>query len=86
MRPEDLLERLRKWPFLPFRIHMTDGQSYDITHPEAVLVLRNRAIIGLRPDPATNMPDRSEQIALLHVVRTSEIPADGREPASKPAG
>ena len=74
MRPEDLLALLRTRPFVPFRIHMTDGRYYDIVHPEAVFVMRSRAIIGLRPDPATNIPDQSEQIALLHVVRTSEIP------------
>ncbi|MGA2701742.1 MAG: hypothetical protein ABSH35_11690 [Isosphaeraceae bacterium] len=86
MRLEDLLEQLRRRPFVPFRIHMTDGRFYDIVHPEAVLVLRSRAIIGLRPDPTTNIPDQSEQIALLHVVRTSEIPADSRQPAHGTAG
>jgi len=85
MRAEDLLEILRRRPFLPFRIHMTDGQSYDIVHPEVVLVLRSRAIIGLRPDPATTIPDRSEQIALVHIVRTSEIPGVGSERAPSPA-
>jgi hypothetical protein len=64
---------------------MTDGRFYDIVHPEAIFVLRSRAIIGLRPDPATNIPDQSEQIALLHVVRSSEIPADARQMTSGPA-
>jgi hypothetical protein len=40
---------------------MTDGQTYDIVHPEVVLSLRSRAIIGLRPDPSTVIPDQSEQ-------------------------
>jgi hypothetical protein len=85
MRPEDLLALLQTRPFVPFRIHTTDGRYYDIVHPEAMLVLRSRAIIGLRPDPATNIPDQSEEIALLHVVRTSEIPAEARQPTSGPA-
>jgi hypothetical protein len=59
--------------------HMTDGRTYDIVHPEAVFVLKSRAIIGLRPDPETNIPDQSEQIVLLHIVRTSEIPVVGSE-------
>ena len=85
MRPQDLLEMLHTRPFRPFRIHMTDGRAYDIVHPEAVLVLRSRAVVGLRPDPETGVPDRSEEIALLHIVRTSEIPAVGTEAASSPA-
>ena len=83
MRAEDLVEMLRKRSFGPFRIHMTDGQTYDIVHPEAVLVLRSRAVIGLRPDPETKIADRSEDIALIHVVRISAIPA-GTERASSP--
>jgi hypothetical protein len=86
MRPEDLLALLRTRPFEPFRIHMTDGRYYDVVHPEAVFVLRNRAIIGLRPDPTTNIPDQSEQIALLHIVRTSELPSDGRQFSHGTAG
>src|SRR5438552_1933556 len=79
MRAEDLLEMLRRRPFVPFRIHMTDGQTSNIVHPEAVLVLRSRAIIGLRPDSTTDIPDLSEQIALIQIVRTSEIPGVGSE-------
>jgi len=81
MRAEDLLEILRTRPFVPFRIHMTDGQTYDIVHPEAVLVLRTRAIIGFRPDPTTILPDRAQPIAFVHIVRTSEIPGVGSDRA-----
>lgn len=81
MRAEDLMEMLRKRPFVPFRIYMTDGQTYDIVHPEAVLVLRSRAVIGLRPDPETKIADWSEDIALVHIVRTSAIPVEGRAPS-----
>jgi len=64
---------------------MTDGRTFDVVHPDAVLVLKSRAIIGVRPDTATNIYDQSEQIALLHIVRTSEIPADVRQTATEPA-
>jgi hypothetical protein len=84
MRPEDLLEMLRTRPFKPIRIHMTDGHHYDIVHPEAVMVLRSRAIVGLRPHPARGYFERSEDISLLHIVRTSEISAVGSEAASSP--
>jgi hypothetical protein len=64
---------------------MTDGRFYDIVHPEAIFLMRTCAIIGLRPDPETNFFDRSEQIALLHIVRTSEIPPVESEQTSSPA-
>lgn len=81
MRPEELTELLRKRPFVPLRIHMTDGETYDIRHPDVVLVLRQRVDIGLRPDPATGVLERVEHCSLLHIVRVEELapltPSDG---------
>ncbi|MCI0458631.1 MAG: hypothetical protein L0Z62_16840 [Gemmataceae bacterium] len=69
MRPEELTELLRVRPFVPLRIHLTGGQSYEIHHPEQVLVLRGRVDIGIGPDPATGVLERVEHCSLLHVVR-----------------
>jgi hypothetical protein len=69
MRPEELTALLRRRPFIPFRIHMTDDHSYEIHHPEAMMVSGAYAIIGLRPDPETGVVDRSELCAMLHIVR-----------------
>jgi len=74
MRPEELLVLLRKRPFVPLRLHMTDGHTYDIRHPEAMMVFRSYAVIGLRPDPETGVPERAEHCALLHIVRVEELP------------
>lgn len=73
MRPEELTTLLRTRPFVPFRIHMTDGHSYEIHHPEAMIVSRSYAIIGLRRDPETGVVDRSELCAMLHIVRVEII-------------
>jgi hypothetical protein len=74
MRAEELMELLRAQPFVPLRIHMTDGQTYDIRHPDMVLVLRQRVDIGLQPDPATGVLERVEHCSLLHIVRIEELP------------
>ena len=74
MRAEELTELLRARPFVPLRIHLTDGQTYDIRHPDLVLVLRQRVDIGLQPDPATGVLERVEHCSLLHIVRVEELP------------
>lgn len=73
MRPEELLQLLRRRPFVPLRIHMTDGRTHDIRHPELVLVLRSRVDIGVAPDLATGVLERVEYCSLLHVVRVEEL-------------
>ena len=63
MRPEELTALLRTRPFVPLRIHMTDGHAYDITHPELMMVGRPHAFIGLRPDRETGVVDRTGYFA-----------------------
>jgi hypothetical protein len=73
MSPEDFMRLLRTRPFVPLRIHMTDGTTFDITHPEQVLVLRSRIDIGLQPDPETGILEKVEHCSLLHIVRIEEL-------------
>lgn len=73
MRPDELKQFLRQRPFIPLRIHLTDGRVHDIRHPDQVLVLRQRVDIGVSPD-AEGVLDRVEHCSLLHIVRVEELP------------
>lgn len=73
MRAEELTQLLRRQPFVPLRLHMTDGRIYEIRHPELVLVLKSRVDIGVSPDPNTGVLERVEYCSLLHVVRIEEL-------------
>jgi hypothetical protein len=73
MRPEELMKLLRRRPFIPLRLHMTDGETYDIRHPDNVIVLRSRVDIGVMPDPGTGVVERVEYCSLLHIVRVEEL-------------
>ncbi len=35
MRPQLFLGLLHERPFRPFRVHVSDGAWYDVSHPEA---------------------------------------------------
>jgi hypothetical protein len=75
MRTEDVMALLRKRPFVPLRIHMTDGHAYDIQHPEMMIVSRSHAMVGLQPNSKTGVVDRIEHCGLIHVVRIEEMSA-----------
>jgi hypothetical protein len=71
MSPFDLIGMLRVEPFEPLRIYATDGQTYDIRHPDQALVMLSRVVLPL---PSTSeIPERSEHLALAHIVRVEEL-------------
>jgi len=65
MRPDDLRENLLRFPFQPFRVHLTGGAFFDIRNPQLAQVKRNTLQIAL-----TLEGDRQRfvTIALVHIV------------------
>ena len=58
MRPDEIRAHLRKQPFRPIRIYVSDGAFYDVRHPEMMFVTRTEVVIRL--DPGDNeIPERS---------------------------
>lgn len=45
MRGEDILRWVNAAPFVPFRIRMNSGRTFDIRHPEMIKVGRTHAYV-----------------------------------------
>jgi hypothetical protein len=75
MTREELHEQARRQPFRPFRIVLTTGETYDIRHPDLVMVGLRSITIGITKDDSGTFYDRLVRADLLHVVRTEELPA-----------
>ncbi len=74
MRPEDVREFLRREPFRPFRLTLTDGRTYDVMHPELAIVGRSSVEIGLaRPDDPENIAERLISVSLLHIMQIEPL-------------
>jgi hypothetical protein len=81
MTAEHIREWLREVPFQPFRIVTSSGESYEIFHPDTVLVTTRVLYIGLYRSNRPNVPDRVAHVAVMHV--TELVPLD-MPPASPP--
>ena len=77
MHPDDVIAALRERPFRPFRIHVSDGATYDVRHPEMVIVGRRTLIIGL-PGVPDRPQDRIATVALIHVARLEHLELEAR--------
>ena len=82
MAPQELAAAIRRRPFVPFRLTLTEGSAYEIRHPELCMAGRRSAVIGLLPteDP-DHLFERSVTVDLLHVVKLEPL-----ESAASPTG
>ncbi len=76
MAPEELASAVRRRPFVPFRLTLTEGGSYEVRHPELCMPSRRSALIGLNPSNETDLLfDRSVTIDLLQIVNLEPLDA-----------
>lgn len=80
MRPDELTELIRVQPFSPLRIHVSDGRTYDVVHPDQIIVLRHRVDFGVQPDAETGVVERVDHVSLLHVVKVEELGSASARP------
>jgi len=76
MGPEQLRQLLRRQPFMPIRLFMTDGTTYDIRHPEMAFVTRSTVEVGSEKEPGSGIAEKVVYCSLVHIVRVEDV--DGR--------
>ena len=75
IRPESLCDELRRQPFVPLRVYLTDGKSYDIRHPEMAMITSREIYVGREETvPGSGIAKGCDLVSLLHVVRVEQAP------------
>ena len=72
MRADEIRNHLRRRPFLPVNIYMSDGSSYPVRHSELAFVTRRDLVIALDPGD-DRIPDRSVYCDPMHVTRIEPL-------------
>jgi hypothetical protein len=83
MHPDDLRELLRRVPFRPFRVLLTNNTVYEVRHPETAVVARSLLRLNLPVVTHTIVPvgERQVGVALLHIVQF-DVPPVAPSPAA----
>ncbi|HEY0009385.1 MAG TPA: hypothetical protein VGB55_11720 [Tepidisphaeraceae bacterium] len=78
MTADAVLARLRRRPFVPFRVILSSGTSYDILHPEMMFVSKSGLTIAIYDPGQRAAPDevpvREALVSYLHVAATEDLP------------
>jgi hypothetical protein len=69
MNAETIRDWIRRQPFEPFEVHMTNGEKHFIRHPEVALLVGNRLVVGY---PETG---RIAILLLLHAATIEWVQA-----------
>jgi hypothetical protein len=72
----DIQERVKQRPFVPFRVIMSSGDSYDIRHPDLVLLGKRHIFAGTASEDNPTMFDRSSLLSVLHVAALEALPIE----------
>ena len=65
---------LDRRPFIPFRVHVSDQASYDITNPRTAMIGGAVLIIGIhRRDSASEFFDEPVFVANRHITRLEPL-------------
>lgn len=73
MAPEELRDTLKQKPFEPFRLVMTDGEGYEVRHPDLLMVGQRTVTVGLTGQPGQVFYERTVKVDLLHVIRSEPL-------------
>ena len=78
MDPDELFALVKKHPFEPFRIHVSDGNRYDVKHPDQIVVGRRSCHVGI----AKNGEGPFQRIAIvsnIHITRLEPLDDEKRQ-------
>jgi len=70
MNAETIKDYLRREPFEPFVIRMSDGEVHEIRHPECAFVMKSKMIVYYPDD------DRSVTCSLVHINSIETLQAN----------
>jgi hypothetical protein len=75
MRPDDLLTWTRATPFVPFRIRLNSGRTFDIRHAEMLRVGRSSVNVYTFAGEPSDPFDRMEMMSLVLIESIQPIEA-----------
>jgi hypothetical protein len=75
IRPQEVRELLKRQPFRPFRMHMSNGQFFDVLHPELAMVTRSEIVVSSPvPDSDDPIGEGIHLVSVLHINSIAILP------------
>jgi hypothetical protein len=73
MNPEALATELDREPFIPLRLHLSDGRTFDIANPGLCHIARLALYVFRVGRRKTSLAEDVEVISLRHIVSIETV-------------
>ena len=73
MAPQEIHKQWKQRPFMPFKLHVADGTSYEVLDPADIIVDMLRVYVGIKPDES-GLFTTTMHISPSHVSRIEPLP------------
>jgi len=85
MTLEDVKTELLREPFVPFRVHLTNGKKYDVAFREAGRLMSYGFLVFIGMKEGTHSAKGFDRFPYDDIVRIEHRPAKGRRNSRKKA-
>jgi len=72
---DDIQSRVRLQPFIPLRIVTSAGQTFDVLHPDMIMVGRRDLTIGTASAENPTQYEQTTRVAVMHVTALQDLPS-----------
>lgn len=73
MNPETLASELEREPFIPLRLHLSDGRTMNIANPGLCYIARLALYLFRVDRPHTALADDVQVVSLRHIVSVETV-------------
>jgi hypothetical protein len=82
MTESELEEEITALPFVPFRIHLVSGKTYDVLSPRVAWTLNHSLLVFRNPAPERSHAEGYDRIAYENIERLEQLEI-GKRPTGK---
>ncbi len=73
MKAEDIQRLRTRQPFIPFRLFLADGRTFDVLRRDLILVTQDTLSVGTEVHPTSGLPEKTSWISPSSVVRVEDL-------------
>jgi hypothetical protein len=85
VQKEDVKAELAREPFMPFRLHLSDGRKFDVPFREVAHVVASGVPVFIGLKEGTHQAKSYDRFGFDHIVRIQHRPARGNGKRRKKA-